>query len=431
MSVFNVVSFVGIAVLLTIAWVLSGCKRPINWRLAIFGVLLQCAIASVIFVFPPGARLFLMINELVVQVMNSAMAGAEFVFGRLALPPGRGESLGFFLAFQGLPTIIFFSALMAILYYYGIMQTVIRLFARLFTRLFRVSGAESLCAASNIFVGVESSLTIRPYLERMTQSELTTILAAGMSTVSSNILAVYVFSLNDQFPTIAAHLVSASFLSAPAALVMSKLIVPETEIPETSGKDIPIFYEREETLFTAIINGANTGLRLIAGIVALLIAVLGLVALANMVIGGIGSWITATTGIALDWSIEGILGYLFYPFALIIGVPPADAFEIGRILGSRTIVTELAGYQELAGVMASGTLQYGRSAVLCAYALCGFAHVASIAIFIGGISAVAPKTTNTLSRVAFKALAAAVLACLMTACIAGTFYSSGSILFGR
>lgn len=431
MSFYNAVSFGGIAVLLMIAWLLSGCRRPVNWRLIGFGVALQFALASIIFVFPPGRKIFLLINELVVNIMGSAMAGAEFVFGRLALSPGQDESLGFFFAFQGLPTIIFFSALMAILYYFGIMQTVIRLFARLFTRLLRVSGAESLCAASNIFVGVESSLTVRPYLERMTRSELTTILAAGMSTVSSNVLAVYVFSLNDQFPSIAAHLVSASFLSAPAALMMSKLIVPETEIPETRGKDIPVHYEREETLFSAIINGANMGLRLIAGIVALLIAVLGLVALANMALGGIGSWITSLTGITLDWTIEGLLGYLFYPLAIIIGVPPADAYEIGRIIGARTIITELAAYQELAGVMASGTLSYARSAVVCAYALCGFAHVASIAIFIGGISAVAPKTTNTLSRVAFRALAAAILACLMTACIAGTFYTSGSILFGQ
>ena len=426
---YNIISFSGIFVLMFIAWLLSADRRTVNFRLIVFGIGLQFIFALIIFVFPPGAKVFLWLNDIVVNIMGSAMAGAEFVFGRLAFSPGKEDSLGFFLAFQGLPTIIFFSALMSLCYYFGIMQKIIGLFSRLFTNLLRVSGAESLCAASNIFVGVESSLTVKPYLESMTQSELTTILATGMATVSSNILAIYVFSLQSQFPTIAAHLISASFLSAPAALIMSKLLMPETGAPVTLGQHVEVHYEKEHTVFEAVINGANAGLRLIAGIAALLIAVLGLVALFDLVLAGAGSRINGLFGIGIDWSLKGLAGYAFYPIALVIGIPLSDAGTIAGIIGERIIVTELTAYQDLAAAMAEGVLSERRSAVICAYALCGFAHIASLAIFIGGISAVAPGTTTTLSRVGFRALIAATLACLMTACIAGVFYTDSSVLF--
>ena len=432
---YNIISFFGIFVLLGVAWIISADRKTMNWRLIGGGLGLQMLFALFVFVFPPGAKVFLWLNDIVVKVMNSASAGAEFMFGRLALPPGTvnaagEESLGFFLAFQGLPTIIFFSALMSILYYYNILPRVIRGFAYMFTRLLRISGAESLCAASNIFVGVESTLTVRPHLERMTRSELTTILTASMATVASNVLALYVFSLKSTFPTIAAHLVSASILSAPAAIVMSKIVMPETETPLTMGKHIRIEYEREKSVFEAIINGANTGVRLIVGIGALLIAFLGLIALADLLIGGVGGWVNGAFGIGIDWSLAGLLGYVAYPLALILGVPPADAGIVAGIIGERIIVTEVVAYQDLARAMSAGLIVYGRSSVICAYALCGFAHVASLAIFIGGITALAPGTTGTLSRVGLRALIAATLACLMTACVAGTFYVEGSILFG-
>lgn len=429
MSPYNLVSFSGIFVLMFIAWLLSSNRRIVNWRVIIWGVSLQLLLALFIFVFPPGARLFLWINGVVVEIMGSAMAGAEFVFGPLALPPGEESSFGFILAFQGLPTIIFFSALMSILYFTGIMQKIITSFARIFSGLMKVSGAESLCAASNIFVGIESSLTVKPYLDNMTRSELTTILTAGMSTVASNVLAVYVFSLQEQFPRIAAHLISASFLSAPAALIMSKLIMPETDTPETLGQHIELHYTRENNIVEAVINGANSAVRLIVGIVALLIAVLGLVALTDLVLTGAGGRLNAVLGIGIDWSLKGLLGYAFFPVTLILGIPLSDASVIARIIGERVIVTEVTAYRDLATAMANGVLLHSRSAVICSYALCGFAHVASVAIFIGGISAVAPKTTNTLSRIAIKALIAATLACLMTGCIAGMFFNESSVLF--
>ena len=436
MEIYNLVSLTGIFVLMGIAWLFSVDKRRLNWHLIFWGTVLQAVFAMFIFWIPAGRSFFLVINEGIVKVLSSAMAGTEFVFGRLALPPGTtnadGEtSLGFILAFQAFPAIIFFAALMSMLYFLNIMPFIIRGFAVVFSRLMRVSGAESLCTASNIFVGIESTLTIRPYLLKMTRSELTTVLTAGMATVASNVLALYVFLLRDEFPAIAGHLVSASILSAPAALIMSKILMPETDHPETLNVTVRPDYTREHNLFEAIINGANGAVRLIVGIAALLIAVLGLVALLNMVLAGIGNGINRLLSINVEWTLEGLLGYLFTPLSLIIGIPIQDAGEIARIIGERTVLTEVTAYQDLAALLKQGMLQYPRSAFICTYALCGFAHIPSMAIFVGGVSALIPGRRTELSVIGPRALLAATLACLMTAAIAGTFYNQASILMGR
>jgi CNT family concentrative nucleoside transporter len=249
-----------------------------------------------------------------------------------------------------------------------------------------------------------------------------------MATVASNVLALYVFTLQEQFPAIAGHLVSASIIAAPSALIMSKLVVPETGAPATLGRTVAPFYEREASVFEAVINGANTGLRVVAGIVALLLAVLGLVALADLGTTALGSWINGAAGLQLDWSLRGLAGLVFYPLTVIIGVPLEDAALISRIIGERLIVTEVVSYQHLAEAIADGAIASPRSTVVATYALCGFAHLASLAIFIGGVSALAPEKTAQLSRIGWRALLAATLACLLTACIAGTFYTSTSIL---
>ena len=427
MDICNLRSFAGIFILLGFAWLLSSDKKRVNFRLIGWGLGLQLLIAWFIFAVPAGAELFGVVNDTVVKVLDSASAGARFVFGPLALGPGQAgetgqESLGVILAFQAFPTIIFFSALIAVLYFFRIMPLIIRAFACVFTKLMRISGAESLVVASNIFVGIESAITVKPYLNQMTRSELCTILTAGMATVASNVLALYVLSLQSQFPKIAGHLVSASLLSAPAALVMSKIILPEKEVPKTLGVQVQPYYERDESLFEAIINGANAGVKMIVGIVALLIAVLGLVALVNLILSGLGT------------SLEAILGYVFYPFTLIVGVPTSDVGEISKIIGERVIVTEVVAYKDLALALEQGLLQRpGRSAVVATYALCGFAHLASMAIFVGGVSALAPEKTRNIANVALRALVAATLACLLTACVAGTFFTEGraSILFGK
>lgn len=433
---YNLVSLAGIFILMAFAWILSANRRVINWRVILWGIGIQLIFALFIFVLPAGARIFLFLNDVVVRVVDVAGAGARFIFGRLALPPGTtdewgGESLGWIFAFQALPTVIFFASLMGILYYIGIMPWLVRVFSKVFTKLMRVSGAESLCTSSNIFVGIEAMTTIRPYLERMTRSELCTILTAGMATIASSVLAVYVMILQKEFSTIAGHLISASFLSAPAAIVMSKLLLPETEKPETLGMDVRPYYEKESSIIEASINGANAGLKLVGGIIALLIAFLGLVALADLIFTGIGLKINNLLGIQVDWSLKGLLGYLFYPFTLVIGVPPSDALEISKIIGERAIVTETKSYMDLAELLAKDALNDPRSAFLATYALCGFAHVASLAIFVGGTAALVPGRTADLSAVGPRALLAATLACLMTASVAGVFFTGDSILLGR
>lgn len=433
---YNLVSLAGIFVLMAIAWVMSSDRRVINWRVILWGTVLQLLFAFFIFVVPAGTTLFLIINDAVVKVLDSASAGTRFVFGRLALPPGMRneageESLGFILAFQALPAIVFFSSLMAILYYAGIMPRVIRFFSMIFSRLMRISGAESLSVSSNIFVGVEANMTVLPYLGSMTRSELCTILAAGMSTTASNVLALYVFILQNHFPAIAGHLVSASILSAVAAIVMSKIILPETGEPATRGVAISPHYRKESSLMEAIINGANEGVKMIVGIVALLLAFLGIVSLIDLILTGAGGHINTFSGLRLDWSLKGILGYCSYPLALLVGVHPSDAFEVGKLIGERTVLTEVKAYQDLAGLLASGSLRDPRSGVIAAYALCGFAHVASLAIFVGGTAALVPERTRDISSIGLRALIAATLALLMTSAVAGTFFTGNSILFSR
>ncbi len=433
---YNLVSFSGVFVIMAVAWLFSSDRKVINGRVILWGTILQLVFALFIFVVPAGSQVFLIINDAVVKLLDNATAGLKFLFGRLALPPGTKneageESLGFILAFQALPTIVFFSSLMAALYYLGIMPRLIRLFSKVFTKLMRISGAEALSVSSNIFVGVEANMTVLPYLKTMTRSELCTILAAGMSTTASSVLALYVFLLQKQFPAIAGHLVSASIISAVAAIVLSKIIMPETGKPVTFGIEVSPHYQKEASLMEAIINGANEGVKMLVGIVALLLAFLGLVALVDYILSGAGAQINIMTGLSIDWSLKGLLGYLFYPLTLVIGVPPSDAYEVSRLIGERAVLTEVKAYQDLAVLLSTGALKDPRSAVLAAYALCGFAHVASLAIFVGGTAALVPERTKDLSEIGLRALLAATLACLMTAAVAGTFYMQGSILLGK
>ncbi len=436
MELYNLVSFFGIFIIAFLAWLCSSNKRIINWRLVLWGIGIQLVFAFFIFVIPIGSKVFLFLNNIVVSVLDTSKAGLEFLFGRLALSPGTvnadGEaSIGYILAIQGLPTIIFFAALVAALYYLKVMPLIIRGFSYVFTKFMRVSGAEALSASSNIFVGVESALIIKPHLKDMTKSELTTILAVSMGTIASTVLAIYVSFLHGEMPTIAGHLISASVISAPAAVVLSKLIVPETETPKTLGLNVKPHYEREDNLIMAIINGAWSGLRLLGGIVTLLIAFLGILALIDLVLGVFGGYLNGWFNWNFDWTLQAMLGYIFYPLTLILGVPPADAMEIARIIGERSVTTELVSYKHLAKLLSEGTLIHPRSAIIASYALCGFAHIASLAIFVGGVGALAPERLKDLSQMGFRALLAATLACLMTGAVAGTFFTQGSILLGK
>jgi CNT family concentrative nucleoside transporter len=415
-------SLIGLFVLMFLGWVVARDRKNFNVRLIVTGLLFQCAFAFVVFRLPAGVVIFSWLNDVVLRVISFAKEGMYFVFGPLAVSPGEtgpmGEtSPGFILAFQVLPSIVFFSSVVGLLYYLRIIPAIVTVFSKIFAYLMRISGAEALCASSNIFVGIESAVTIRPYLRDMTKSELCTVLTAGMGTIASTVLALYVSFLHREFPSIAGHLLSASVISAPAAIIMSKLVLPETETPRTLGVSVQVAKDRRSaTWIESIINGANDGVKLCVGIITLLLAFLGLLSMCNWILGFIGNALFST-----DISLQVILKYLYYPVAIVMGIPLHDAGPVATLLGERTIVTEVVAYQHLNQFIQEGVLTDTRSITIASYALCGFAHIASLAIFVGGYAALARERTKDLAQVGFRALYAATLACLMTGCIAGLF----------
>ncbi len=415
----HLISLAGVFVFAAIAWLFSANRRKVNWRTIAWGMGLQLLIGLLVFRLPGSRQAFLWLNDGVMALLDASKAGSDFLLGPLSTGKTQdGRPLGFILAFQALPIAIFFSAFAAALYHFGILQFIVRLFAKLFHRTMGVSGAESLSSAANIFVGVESALVVRPYLEKMTRSELLTVLATGMGTAASTTLGLYVIMLGDKFPQIAGHLMSASIIAIPAAIVMAKLLLPETEIPETATS-IPKEEEvpHSRNLMSAIIEGSMDGMKLAAGIAALLVAGLGMVALLDKFIGLPSRWL----GLSEPLSIVKILGWVFYPLAALLGVARADIAEAGRLLGERVLLTEVVSYQDLAQMVAHGQIVDPRTVVILTYALCGFTHVASIAIFVGGTAALAPSRRDDLAALGFRALLAATLATLMTGCIAGIF----------
>ncbi len=429
MNVYNLVSLAGLFLLVALGWGFSSARSSVRWRTIGSGLGIQLVFGVLVFLVPFGSDALLMFSELVVRMLGAANAGIVFLFGPLAIPAGEEGSIGFILLVQALPVVVFVAALMEILYFFGIMPLLIRGCARFFTRSMGTSGAESLCAASNIFVGIESATTILPYLSRMTRSELCTVLTAGMATVASSVLALYVLFLQSSLPNIAGHLISASLLSAPAALVMSKLLLPEREKPETLGREAEPHYDRPANLMDALMRGAGAGGKLVVGIVVMLLAFLGLVELINLGFDGVSILLSRWTGQPVAFRLEDVLAIVFYPLTLLIGVPISDAFEVARLLGQRVILTEVPAYQALSELIVAGSLEHRRSAVIASYALCGFAHVPAVAIFVGGIAALVPGRQAALASISLRALLAATLACMMTAAVAGVFYGRGALLF--
>lgn len=433
MSGLNLISFVGLFLLSAVAWLAGGLRRPVAWRPVIGSGLLLLVLGAIVFLVPQTRLLLVAVNDMVVALLGASRAGAQFLFGPLALNPGEqtgaGEpSVGFILAAQVLPAVIFFAALMEVCYHLGVIQPAIRVFARLFKKTLQLSGVEALAGSSNIFVGIESALTIRPYLERMTRSELLTLLTCCMATVASTTLALYVFFLHESFPQIAGHLISASVLSIPAGVLVSKLMLPETETPETWGTLPPLANAaRHGNAFSALSAGAWEGLKLAAGIATLLIAVLGLVSTADLLLNKLTAPLASFLGGPL--SVARILGWLFLPLAWTMGVDPADLSSAAQLLGQRAVVTEVVAYQQL-GAWASTQAITPRSLLILSYALCGFAHVASMGIFVGGIAALAPSRRDDLTSLGPRALAAATLATLLTGAVAGLFYHGQQGLLG-
>lgn len=416
--IYHFISALGLLVFAGLAWGLSDHRRKVAWKTIGYGFALQLLIGLMIFRLPVSHQVLLWINNAVLALLDATKSGTQFLFGPLAASPGEPGSIGFILLFQVLPVAIFFSALTSVLYYLRVLQLMVRGFAWVFYRTLKISGAEALCGAANIFLGVESALVVRPYLDKMTRSELLMVLTTGMGTVASSTLGIYVVVLIGVFPQIAGHLISASVLTIPAAVVVAKLLIPETETPETRDS-VPREDDaaRPRNLMSAIIEGAMDGLKLAAGISALLIAVLGLVALGDKVLGLFSSWF----GLAEPITLVRILSWLFYPFAFLLGLQSSDIPTAARLLGERVILTEVVSFGHLAQFVAGGQISDPRSVVILSYALCGFAHVASIAIFVGGATALAPRRRDDLASLGWRALLAATLATLMTGCVAGIF----------
>jgi concentrative nucleoside transporter, CNT family len=560
----NLVSLAGVVFLLAAAWAFSEDRRRFPWRVVAWGLALQFGLGFLVLRWGPGAQFFLKLNDVFNALLAFSKEGAIFVFNSVgsgdsggALPSLKdyltrlgaesqdpvvqnavrnGTVPGFFFAFQVLTTIIFFSALLSVLYYLGVMQKVVLLFAKIMSRTMGVSGAESLSNSANIFVGqTEAPLVVRPYIEKMTRSELMSIMVGGFSNTAGGVLGAYVLMLVGFFPNIASHLIAASLLSAPAAFVIAKIMVPEKEVPLTRG-DVRMEVEIEDAnIIDAAANGTTMGWQLAINVGAMLVSFVAMVAMANLIVSwfgpffrhdwglvqfdllvacalgslilierkgppshdlvwwmlggiavlyagiralgfpdaarlaglmGVAAWLpvllqagrkqafgrrtwigVAVAGVAanaayLIWgplgpdtrlSLQLLLGWLHWPVAYLMGVPPQDCLVVGRLLGEKLILTEFVAYLDLSSLLsAAGRGEIPpldpRSLFIVSYALCGFANVASIGIQIGGISPLAPSRRHDIARLGVKAMVGGALATFLIACIAGVFYGGQSSL---
>ncbi|MGE0490957.1 MAG: NupC/NupG family nucleoside CNT transporter [Vulcanimicrobiota bacterium] len=411
---YQLVSGLGVAALLAIAYVFSENRKAVSWRLVAVGTGLQFLLAGLVLKTSPGRWVFAWFNDLIGAILGYGEAGTRFVFSEKLTDPGAFGDMVF--AFKVLPTIIFFSAMMSVLYYLGVMQWVVAGLSRLMMRALGTSGAETLSCAANIFVGqTEAPLLIRPYVERMTRSELMTVMTGGFATVAGGVMAAYVAMLSDRFPSIAGHLMAASVMSAPAALVMAKILIPETEEPATRGEiaiDVPV---KDANVIEAAAAGASDGVSLALNVAGMLVAFIGLVALAD---GGLHH-----LGLLLgyeNWNLSAVFSLVFYPFALLLGVPPAEAGTVARLLGQKVVLNEFYAYSQLSLLLHGSTQVLSeRSVTLVTYALCGFSNYSSIGIQIAGIGGIAPGRRSDLARLGLAAMLAGNLACLQTACVTG------------
>ena len=394
------VSLFGMLALLLIAWALSNDRRRIPWRAVIAGTLLQLTFAVIILRTEWGRVFFAGLTDVVTKLLSFSDAGAAFVFGE-----GFREH---FFAFSVLPTIIFFSSLITIFYYLGVLQWIVKIFAKIMVKVMGTSGAESLASAVNVFVGqTEAPLLIRPYVPSLTQSELMAVMTGGFANIAGGVLAAYV-----GMGVSAGHLIASSVMSAPASLLMAKLMFPEREVSNTAGV-VTLEVSRPWTnVIDAAAEGAAEGLKLALNVAGMLIAFIAVIALINGLISTVAGWF------GYIMSLESIFGFVFRPLAWIMGVPWAEADKVGTLLGIKTVINEFVGYAELQKMVSAGVLSE-RSKIIATYALCGFANFSSVAIQIGGIGAMAPERKGDLARLGVKAMIAGSLATFQTATIAG------------
>ena len=414
----------GIAFFCGVAWLLSTDRKRVPWRVVVFGVLMQSALAWFILGTSVGLDVFQAIGGFVTKLINMTDAGSQLVFGPLAKPEVLGGALGaengFIFAFKALIAIIFFSALMAILYHLGVMQLLIWVLAKIMSAFLGVSGAESMAMAANVFVGqTEAPLVVRPYIPRMTMSELNALMTGGFATIAGSVLAVYIGVLGEDY---AAHLLTASVMSAPAAFMIAKVMRPETEVSTTGGK-VELRIERTaHNLIEAAANGTSDGLKLWLNVIAMLVAFVALVALVDWPLGWLGEVLSLDGGLSLS----RLFGWVFAPVAWIIGVDGwHDCQLFGSLLGTKVAVNEFVAFIQMGGMTpGSGgehVFEAERSARMAAYALCGFANFSSIGIQLGGITPLAPERKTDLARLALKAMLGGAMASMATATVAGMF----------
>ena len=413
--------FFGLAVLLSIALVFSSRRGKIDWKLVASGIGLQLFFAILVILVPGGREFFEGLASVFVRIISFAMDGAAFIFGPLADP----SNLGFIFAFQVLPTVIFFAALMGVLYHIGLMQKIVASMAWVMLKIMRISGAESLSVAANVFVGqTEAPLVVRPYISRMTESELFTMMVGGMATIAGGVLAAYITMLGgaDEVVRIfyAKHLLSASIMAAPATIVIAKILKPEMEESLTRG-EVKLHVEKTATnVIEAAANGAADGWRLALNIGAMLLAFIALIAMIDYPLGWIGEFSGFDVATGRTLSLSTILGYALSPLAWVIGVPWGDAIAVGGLIGEKVVTNEFVAYAHMNEIQDSLS---PKALLISTYALCGFANFSSIAIQIGGIGGIAPDRRSDLARLGLLAVLGGTLATMMTATIAGVLTS--------
>jgi concentrative nucleoside transporter, CNT family len=416
----------GLAMLIGLAWLFSNNKKAVDWTLVATGVGLQIAFASVVLLVPGGKDVFDALGNGFVKILSFVNAGSNFIFGSLM----DTSKFGFIFAFQVLPTIIFFAALMGVLYHLGVMQWIVRGMAWAITKVMRVSGAETTSVCASVFIGqTEAPLTVRPYISKMTESELITMMIGGMAHIAGGVLAAYVGMLGGGDPVqqafYAKHLLAASIMAAPATLVIAKILIPERGEPLTRGTVKMEVEKTASNVIDAAASGAADGLRLALNIAAMLLAFIALIALLNWPL----TWIGETTGLAnllgRPTDIAGLLGLLLAPLAWVIGVPWQDASVVGSLIGQKVVINEFVAYLQLADIVnckTPGVALTNQGALIATYALCGFANFSSIAIQIGGIGGLAPERRADLARFGLRAVLGGSIATFMTATIAGVIY---------
>jgi CNT family concentrative nucleoside transporter len=428
----------GLGFILGVAFLFSGNRKAVDWRLVLVGISIQIVFGLVIGKIEFAQHAFVWLSEKFVRFLSFAQKGAEFLIGDLSKNnignPDVKHNLGFLFAFQALPTVIFFSAITAGLYYVGVLQKIVYGFAWVMARTMRLSGAESLSAAANIFMGqTEAPLLVRPFIRNMTQSELHCLMVGGMATIAGSVLGAYVSFLGGGDPAqqakFATYLLSASIMNAPAAIVLAKLFMPEAEGDKI---DRSLRVNRDQigvNLVDAMATGAADGLKLALNIGAMLLAFIAIIYACNWVlvdfigaVTGLNEWVKATTNGAYEgFSLQYILGQVFRIFAFGMGVTWSESLQVGSLLGQKMVINEFVAYLDLASMKAAGVLSE-KSIRIATYALCGFANFSSIAIQIGGIGGMAPERQSDLSRLGLRAMIAASLATMMTATLAGVLF---------